>query len=171
MRLQKKLERWQCLPASFAMALDIPLASVFKTVGHDGSQIIVPTLPEPLCRRGFHPQELVDVCLGYGYAATYIELAPCMVSVYDSPLRYVLSDDMAWLRFISTIQISRGVIEGVIEGMGVEHGHAVAYDHGHIFDPDGWEYVYSRGACERQNFFTRSLWRIDRIGGETCLPM
>ena len=58
------------------MVLDMPLADIFDEIGHDGSQIIWPDLPEPMCRRGFHPQELIDVCLARGYAATRIELSP-----------------------------------------------------------------------------------------------
>jgi len=44
-------------------------------IGHDGSQI-VNSLPEPLCRRGFHPQEFMDLCLDQHYAVTRIELMP-----------------------------------------------------------------------------------------------
>ena len=160
MQLQRKTARWMCLPASFAMALDLPLASVLQVVGHDGSEIIWPALPEPICRRGFHPQELIDVCLAHGYAATLIELAPCVTPAYDNPIRRVWPDDMAWPRFISEIHISQGVIEGV----GMRCGHAVAYDHGRIFDPDGIEYAYSVQACEGRDFYTQRLWRIDRIG-------
>ena len=74
MRLLRKPERWMCLPASFAMVLDLPLADIFDEIGHDGSQIVWPDLPEPMCRRGFHPQELIHLCLNHGYAATRVEL-------------------------------------------------------------------------------------------------
>ena len=47
--------------------------------------------------------------------------------------------DDNWARFTRVIQHSRGVIEGV----GRHCGHAVAYEHGRIFDPDGHEYDYS----------------------------
>jgi hypothetical protein len=163
MRLQTKPERWMCLPASFAMALDIPLADVLHDVGHDGSQIVWPQLPEPMCRRGFHPQELIDVCLARGYAATRIELAPAMTTVTGGPELHLFPDERAWTRFIQAIQNSLGVIEGV----GFRSGHAVAYDHGHIFDPDGVDYAYAREACEQRGLFTQHLWRIDKIGG--CL--
>ena len=36
-----------CLPASFAMVLDLPLGDIFAGIGHDGSAIKFPSLPEP----------------------------------------------------------------------------------------------------------------------------
>ena len=78
MRLLRKPERWMCLPTSFAMVLDLPLSAIFDEIGHDGSQIIWPDLPEPTCRRGFHPQELIHVCLNHGHAATRVELYPVL---------------------------------------------------------------------------------------------
>jgi hypothetical protein len=38
--------------------------------------------------------------------------------------------------------------------------HAVAFDHGRIFDPDGREYDYSRQACEARHFYGHKLWLI-----------
>ena len=160
MRLQHKPERWMCLPASFAMALDIPLADVLHDVGHDGREIVWPNLPEPLCRRGFHPQELIDICLARGYAVTRIELAPAMATVPNGPELRLFADKRAWQRFVQVIRNSLGVIEGVC----LRSGHAVAYDHGRIFDPEGREYDYSPEACERRGFYTQHLWRVDRIG-------
>jgi hypothetical protein len=148
-----------CLPASFAMVLDLTLDEILAEIGHDGSAIKFPGMPEPVCRRGFHPQELIDVCLARGFAATRIELAPCLMATPNSPEWPVLPDDVAWQRFKRTIDLTRGVIEGV----GSHCGHAVAYEYGHIFDPDGCEYDHSREACEQRGFFTQHLWRIDRI--------
>ena len=80
MRLLRKPERWMCLPASFAMVLGLPLSVIFDEIGHDGSQIVKPELPEPMCRRGFHPQELIHLCLNHGHAATRVELYPVLCS-------------------------------------------------------------------------------------------
>ena len=49
MRLLRKPERWMCLPASFAMVLDLPLGDIFREIGHDGSQVVWPDLLEPAC--------------------------------------------------------------------------------------------------------------------------
>ncbi len=161
MRLLRKPERWMCLPASFAMALDVPLEAIFKEIGHDGSNIAWPYLPEPVCRRGFHPQELVHVCLNRGYAATLVELCPVLRALPEGPesaIHYPANGN--WTRFTQIINHSRGVLAG----NGSRCGHAVAYEYGHIFDPDGCEYDYSREACERRNFYASCLWRLDRIG-------
>jgi hypothetical protein len=160
MRLLRKPERWMCLPASFAMVLDLPLSAIFDEIGHDGSQIIAPELPEPTCRRGFHPQELIHLCLNHGYAATRVELHPVLCSSPGSGEHVVAYPDGNWVRFTRVVQQSCGVIEGV----GRHCGHAVAYQRGRIFDPDGHEYDYSREACQHRGFFTQYLWRIDRIG-------
>ena len=159
MRLLIKPERWMCLPASFAMVLDLPLAAIFDEIGHDGSEIVEARQPEPLCRRGFHPQELVHLCLNRGHAATRVELCPVLLTTPNGMPRQISYPDGNWTRFALTIAQSRGVIEGA----GEHCGHAVAYEYGHIFDPDGHEYDYSRGACEAHGFFTQHLWRIDRI--------
>jgi hypothetical protein len=164
MRLLRKPARWMCLPASFAMVLDLPLSDIFAEIGHDGSEIKFPLLPEPMCRRGFHPQELIDVCLAHRCAATRMELAPCLMPVRDGPEWPVLPDNLAWRRFTRAIDLTCGVIAGdVVAGGAHLRGHAVAYEFGRIFDPDGREYDYSREACERRGFYTQHLWRIDRI--------
>ncbi len=163
MRLQIKPERWQCLVTSFAMALDLPVADVIREVGHDGGQIIWPTLPEPMCRRGFHPQELIDVCRSHGYAVTYIELFPGQVPRPGEFEFRWLPQDRACQRFDHIVQTSTGVLEGVT--LKSHKRHAVAYRHGHIFDPDGWDFPYSPAACERRAFIVQHLWCVDKIGG------
>jgi hypothetical protein len=158
MRLLRKPERWMCLPASFAIVLDLPLSDIFREIGHDGSQIMWPDLLEPTCRRAFHPQELIHVCLSHGHAATRIELFPVLCPTPNGGKHIIDYPDDNWVRFTRVIDLSRGVIEGV----GQRCGHAVAYEYGHIFDPDGHEYDYSREACEQRGFYTQHLWRIDR---------
>ena len=55
----------------------------------------------------------------------------------------------AWSRFIEAITTTRGVIGGVTPS---GKGHAVAYEYGHIYDPDGWMYDYSPAVCEQSEF-------------------
>jgi hypothetical protein len=158
MELQLKSQRWMCLPTAFAMALDMPVAELLLAVGHDGSKIIFPGLDEPICRRGFHIQELIDIAVARSFAVTPIELCPVMQPTEDSMLRHTVAyREGNWRRFTNTIAHSRGVIDGA----GFRCGHSVAYDHGHIFDPDGPVYDYSRLACEAHRFYTRCAWRID----------
>jgi hypothetical protein len=164
MRLQHKPEHWMCLPTSFAIALDMPVAAILAEIGHDGGKIVNHLLPEPLCRAGFHVQELIDVCLRRDLAVTPIELCPVLSPGRDVEPREVFADEAAWRRFACAITGGRGVIEGVSR----RSFHAVAYDHGRIHDPDGGEYDYSPAACEAIGFVPICAWRIDPIGERIC---
>ena len=149
------------MPLAFAMALGNPVAELLEAIGHDGSEIVFPSLPEPLCRRCFHVQELIQVALGRGCAVTPVELFPVLQPTEAGPFhKTVLYPDNNWRRFERTIRASFGVIDGT----GARLGHTVAYDHGHIFDPRGPVYDYSRLACEAHQFYTRCAWRIDPFG-------
>ncbi len=152
------------MPLAFAMALDTPVADLLAAIGHDGSEVVFPTLPEPSCRRCFHIQELIQVALSRGFAVTPVELFPVLQPTEVGPFhKTVFYADNNWRRFEATIQNSRGVIDGT----GARLGHVVAYDHGHIYDPRSPVYEYSRLACEAHQFYTRCAWRIDSIGGCT----
>ena len=164
MELQQRPEPWMCMPLAFAMALDVPVADLLAAIGHDGGEIVFPSLPEPLCRRCFHVQELIQVALARGFAVTPIELFPVLQPTEAGPFhKTVLYPDNNWRRFEATIRASRGVIDGT----GARFGHTVAYDHGRIYDPRGPVYDYSRLACEAHQFYTRCAWRIDPIGERT----
>jgi hypothetical protein len=153
------------MPTAFAMALDMPVAELLAAIGHDGSEIAFPSLPEPLCRRCFHIQEPIQVALSRGLAVTPVELFPVLQPIEVGPLREtILYPNNNWRRFEETIRTSHGVIDGT----GARYGHVVAYDHGRIFDPKGSVYDYSRLACEAHQFYTRCAWRIDPIGERTC---
>jgi hypothetical protein len=161
MELQQRPEPWMCMPLAFAMALNMPVADLLAALGQDGSEIVFPSLPEPLCRRCFHIQELIQVALSRGLAVTPVELFPVLQPTEVGPFhKTVLYTDNNWRRFETAIQTSRGVIGGT----GARLGHMVAYDHGRIFDPRGPVYDYSRLACEAHQFYTRCAWRIDPIG-------
>ena len=148
------------------MVLDIPAADFFGIAGHDGSQIAFPTLPDPMARRGLHIQECINACLTLGYAATPVELFPVIRATPPSTEEIVVlfGDDEAanWQRYEYTIQNSAGVLEGT----GRRCHHAVAYDHGTIFDPDGDQYSYSRAACQSRHFIARCAWRVDLMQEE-----
>jgi hypothetical protein len=164
MELQQRPEPWMCMPLAFAMALDTPVADLLAAIGHDGSEIVFPNLPEPLCRRCFHIQELIQVALARAFAVTPVELFPVLQPTEGGPHKAVLYADNNWRRFEETIRASRGVIDGT----GARFGHTVAYEHGRIYDPKGSIYDYSRLACEAHQFYTRCAWRIDPVGERTC---
>ena len=160
MKLQMQPERWQCAITSFAMVLDLPVAELIRRVGHDGSKIIFPDLPEPKNRRGHNIYELVRIATNCGYAVTPIPLQPAIAKGDDLHDSLVIGNDFDnWTYFTNQLMCSCGVIE--CSGPGGYH--LVAYDHGRIFDPRGYEFPYSRELCESKNLYTYCLWRMDRI--------
>lgn len=148
------------------MVLDISTADFFGLVGHDGSQIAFPKLPDPMARRGLHIQECIAACVKLGYAVTPVELFPVMRATlpHEGDVVVLFGDDESanWRRFEQTIQTSTGVLEGI----GRRCRHAVAYDHGTVFDPDGDEYPYSRSACQSRRFIVRCAWVVAWTDGE-----
>ena len=157
MRLQQPPVRGTCLPTSFAMAMDVSVIDVLNALGHDGSEIVWPNLPEPTCRRGFHIQELIRLAMQWGWSVTPVELAP-VLGCADGRSFQVYPDDECWAFFEQVIRTS----QGVIEGHGLRCRHAVAYDNGRIFDPDSGGYDYSREACQSRCFYPTHLWRFTR---------
>ena len=157
---QHRPEPWMCMPLAFATVLEIPVADLLTEIGHDGSKIVFPNLPEPACRQGFHIQELIHVALRRGLAVTPVELYPVSGSADARQTQTILYPDGNANRFAAVLASSRGVIDGT----GLRFGHMVAYDHGRIIDPKGHEYGYSRIACEAHQFYTRCAWRLDAIG-------
>ena len=137
MRLEKKYERWQCLSASFAMALGCSQEEIYKAVGHDGGEILWDDLAEPECRRSFHIQEMIRVACARGKAVTPIEVWPILASRDGRRVPIVFGDsekpsniDM----IIEVIEGNTGVLE-VLTKSG--RRHAVAFEDGRIYDPDG----------------------------------
>ena len=163
MILQTKPNPWSCVGSAFAMVLDISAADFFGHVGHDGSEIAFPMLPDPMARRGLHIQECITACVKLGNAVTPIELFPVIQATPpdENNVIVLFGDDESanWHRLEKVVRTSTGVLEGV----GRRCLHAVAYDHGMIFDPDGDHYPYSRPACESRGFWPRRAWRVDRL--------
>lgn len=160
MILQIKSHPWDCLVTSFAMALQLPVSTLVEMIGHGGGDIIFPYEPEPMCRRGFHVQECIVQALALGYCVTPVQLFPtltCETGYATHPVIYG-AEANNWGQFIHFIRTT----SGVIEGHGRRCNHAVAYDRGRIFDPDGREYDYSNEACAARGFYTTCLWRVDR---------
>ena len=160
---------WSCLPAAFAIALDIPFSEVIDCVGHDGSEISDASLPDPLCRKGFHMQEMIKMCLRYNIAATPIELQPAArVEHPRIKTSKKLFNTGEWVWFNYNLFTSCGVIEcKTMSGV----GHAMAYEgcvtHASIYDPaigDYFKFERKEDAEDRGRFLF-SLWRLDDIGG------
>lgn len=160
MKLQTKNERWQCAIASFAMALDVPLADLIKKSGHDGSAVLFPDNPEPSNRAGHCIYELIELALDLEFSVTPVALFPAHANSRDpKQIVPIGTEAERWLKFNRQILIS----QGTIECNGPRWNHMVAYDQGRIYDPDGNEFSYSREELERRSLFPVRLLRIDKI--------
>lgn len=76
MQLLTQPNHWTCLPTSAAMLLNMSLDDVLGHIGHDGSEIVWPDLPDPQRRRAFHIQEIVELALALDCSLTPIEQTP-----------------------------------------------------------------------------------------------
>ena len=177
--LQNKPNPWGCAVTAFAMAIDIPVQQLMDEIGHDGGQKIFHHLPEPMCRRGFHSQELIQAAWKYGFACTPIEMYPMLRCEPIIPVPHIqrMADERGGLptehsvlfdgsivgndaRFLAAVQVTRGVMEG----SGCRCHHAVYYHYGQIWDPDGEQYEYTMDACEERGFYGNRLWIFTENG-------
>jgi hypothetical protein len=125
------------------MAIDVPVNEFISTLNHDGSEILYPEDAEPYRRRGFHIQEMIDVCMLQNIAVVGIEKNP--VSELQSGV-YTLPVDKNRFEYY-LVNYS-----GVLVGTGVRGTpHAVAWGRSKVYDPNGT--VYSLPEFNAQQFF------------------
>ena len=130
MNLIVQPNRWSCLPTAFAMAIGITVEEMVNAIGHDGSKIIWPDLPEPRCRRGFHTQECIRVALLLGKSVTPVEYESRLAPGDVTPLTIT---NHRW--FSAYLTTSCGVVTGVVGQNGTAKGHALAYSYTLVADP------------------------------------
>ncbi len=159
MRLITKPNRWSCILAAFAMAMDVSVEELLSVIEHDGSEIAFPGLSEPMCRRGFHVQELIHAALWYDLTVTPYELMPAIL-----PTPYPENDHGSLVitqpRRKRNFEIIVEKHQGVITGRGFRCNHAVAFEKGQIFDPDGRTYPFSFQQCESLGFYAQCVWLV-----------
>jgi hypothetical protein len=158
---QRKPNQWSCAITALAMALNVPVKEIIAEAGHDGSEKVFPQLKEPMCRKGFHSQELVQIAWSHGYAMTPMELVPIIKSttgVYCFPV-WNHPDGKFFERFKKAIRKT----EGIIEGRNGRCSHAMYYSFGQLCDPDDKHvYEFSREECEARGFYINRLWVFSR---------
>lgn len=125
---QKQPNHFSCFPTAFAIVLGIEVKQLFEEAGHDGSDIIWPSCPEPFNRRGFHIQELIYISRQHGYAVSTYEMKPEM----DCGLPGTMGPHPVK----TTIPLIGNL--AVLGGMNHRNmPHAVAWDGYKIIDPAG----------------------------------
>lgn len=130
MKLLRQPNKWSCLPTAFAMAMDVSLESLLERIGHNGSEICWPNLPDPLCRRSFHEQELFYAADYFGWLVT-----PFHSICYSTPMLTVKPYQLNFHGHIPAMHTPRGVL---VISRPEKARHAVAYYEGKILDPDSW---------------------------------
>lgn len=130
--MQRNPNGWSCLPTAFAMALYHPVESIISLACHDGSEIAWPQFPEPLCRRGFHIQEMIFIAWRYfSRTVTPFEAIPLLQCRDGQPIDVPTLPEPKW-RMPELMQHNIGVITGAtLDG----RAHAVAWDGEKILDP------------------------------------
>lgn len=134
MQRQIQPNKWSCLPTAFAIALNLPVEEIIASIGHDGSEIIFPDLKEPYCRRSFHIQELIDMCM-----LKQVAVIPIEKTLVSEAKDHQFTLTVKCNRFTNYLTNYSGVLTGI--GKITKQPHAVAWDTRHVFDPNG--YVYS----------------------------
>lgn len=132
MTLQLQPNKWSCLVTAFAMALDINVNDLIKSLGHDGSEIKFPELGER-GRRGHHTQEIVDLCIKNGIKVVLIEAAPLGRHVGVEDQFYLTNDEMNF-RMAYYLEHYYGVLCGMCSDT---VAHAVAWNGESIYNPSG----------------------------------
>lgn len=144
----KQKSSWSCLPAAFAYILGEPVEKIIKETGHDGSDVIWPELAPPKCFRSWHIQELILVCLKYGYSVTCIERL-----THSAPEKgveeFIIDFSDVFHKFLSAGQ----GITAVTNTHG--NGHALAFKEGKFFDPK-----YGRETTLKGYTLTGILWLV-----------
>lgn len=120
---------------AMAMVLDRPVEGLMEVLGHDGSEVLWPDLPEPIRRRGHHIEELQY--LAYYTGNLLVPFVPGFE--YNPGAR----DDLPFAKydFSGRFQVMLKRYDGILLGE-YKRGtpHAVAWNarEGAIYDPDGF---------------------------------
>lgn len=149
-----------CVPTAFAMALKIPVRQIFEELGHDGMAIWWPEEDGSKKYRGFHIQEMVDLCFNHGVVITPIEPQPTATPRLDLKPRIYELVKGSRARIYSYLDNSRGVLIGegkILIGHPIEWGHAAAWIDNMVHDPNGTVYGI-------ENFGIREFWMITGMG-------
>ena len=147
MKLIRQPNAYSCTLASAAMVFDTTTKNLIRIIGHDGSAIIFPNLPEPIRRKGFHFQEIVDAAEVLGFALIPIEAEP--VQTPNGVDEYALNFPES--RFYNHIFGNPGLISGMVR----KYWHCIAWDGEKVYDPNGRIYDLSDCKIDIQVF-----WKI-----------
>lgn len=105
------------------MAMGFSVQALIDEIGHDGSEILWPDLPEPHCRRGFIPHEFIHIGMKLDMLIVTFQKSPRVG--HDMEHSYVA---------MSHIKLYDYIVTGKRYVLHRPH-HTVACDGRHIFCP------------------------------------
>ena len=151
MLIKSTPNRWSCVPAAFATAINVEVQTLIEKIGHDGSEIIFPDLEEPLCRRAFHVQELCIALFSLGYFVSGYDCLPLALCDEDHMYTVEYPDEKALFKEIMSNSIGVGC--GRIQNTNTTH--AFAWNGERCYDPQGFIYPLSRYELYSYNIITK----------------
>lgn len=149
-----KKNKWECLLYSFAMAANLDPGTLVKQVGHDGRKSI-----PGIGNKGFHIQEFIRFAVEHDITVTPVEFCP--VNAYTNMQRVMAVEMASWSHYLlKQIKTKRGVITGF--GLKSQGGHAMAFESGMVFDPDGGEpFEFTFDLPHSHNFVPQTAWIVE----------
>lgn len=134
MILRKSPNRWSCLATSAAMVLDCSIEYLIEKLGHDGSTIHWPSLPEPFNRQSFHIEELQYVA--FGFHKLFVPFVPAFEYNPGADERLPFAKYLFTVAYKSMLSRYDGILVG---HWSKGHPHAVAWNAKErlIYDPEG----------------------------------
>ena len=140
-----------CMATAAAMLLDITLEEVFDRVGHDGSDRFF----ECGARRGFHMQEIMDLCEEEDCFLSPLELAPSLMLGKDAD--FIWKPERFCKRFMDKTT-GKGILMGVTDKV----GHSVAMENQKVYDPKGK--TWNLADASANDFHPVTFWRAQWLG-------
>jgi hypothetical protein len=119
------------------MVMGVPVNKIIEHIGHDGSEVVFPDLPFPICYAGFSLSEIIDVAiLQYGWSVTNIVARPTLTND-GKETRELFSEDKIKTRMDHYFDLFSGIVAGYRRDG--RWYHNVAWDHvsQQWFDPSG----------------------------------
>ena len=145
MLIQRQPNRWSCLPTAFAIAVEMPVAKIIEMLGHDGSRHVFPGAKRP--EQSFHIMELSLLALRLGYS---------MTPIFETQVTKNRETGETFTHLLNLDSLIRGDLRdyrGIITGIFPGGPHAVAYESGIIYDPNGATYPLDSVIIDIEQFW------------------
>jgi hypothetical protein len=144
MLLQIQPNNWSCFPTAFAMALDTPVETLIKQLGHDGSKEQWQGY-----QLAWHIQEIAKVCYDhYGICVTQFEAEVMSAPSYEHKPHTQTFD-------LSEYYGAKAGVAGVKTKSGA--GHALAFAYNTFYNPSTGK------TCSLKDYSVYVIWLLGNV--------